>query len=196
MIGKVPDRCAFSFYILGEYNNETVILARKETSSSMAGQTYLITKDSKMQLNKWLDTTRRTGTPSSIKKPSFHFILDSDGDVTYLDDATGVKLWFTPIDDKNLRHKVQLEDTKFEDIPAPFKSDYANIPTKLLYYIAGMPEFGGLNYKMWEYYELVRQIEKRNIKIEKFQLSRDINDDVFLVILLDYDSVKPYLENE
>ena len=60
MIGKVPTRWAASFYIIGEYNNETVILARKETSSSMAGQTYLITKDNKMQLNKWLDATRRT----------------------------------------------------------------------------------------------------------------------------------------
>jgi hypothetical protein len=69
MIGKVPIKCTFSFYIIGKYNNETVILARKETSSDMAGQTYLITKDNKMQLNKWLDATRRTGTPSSIKKP-------------------------------------------------------------------------------------------------------------------------------
>ena len=196
MIGKVPDRCAFSFYIIGEYNNETVILARKETSSSMAGQTYLITKDNKMQLNKWLDATRRTGTSSSIKKPSFHFILDNDGDVTYLDDATGDKIGFTPINDRTLKHRVQLEDTKFKDVPAPFKSNYANNPGKLLYYITGMPEFGGLNYEMYEYSELLKQIEKRNIKIEEFQLSGDINDDVFLIIFLNYDSVKPYLENE
>ena len=40
------------------------------------------------------------------------------------------------------------------------------------------------------------QLEERNIKIEEFQLSGDINDDVFLIIFLNYDSVKPYLENE
>jgi hypothetical protein len=194
MIGKVPDRCAFSFYIIGEYNNETVILARKETSSYMAGQTYLITKDNKIQLNKWLDAIRRTGTPSSIKKPSFHFILDNDGDVTYLDDATGDRIGFTPINDKTLRHRVQLEGTKYENVPASFKSNYANDPAKLLYYITGMPK--GLNYEMGEYFKLLKQIEKRNIKIEEFQLSGDINDDVFLIMFLNYDSVKPYLENE
>ena len=59
-----------------------------------------------------------------------------------------------------------------------------------------MPEFGGLNYEMYEYSELLKQIEKRNIKIEEFQLSGDINDDVFLIIFLNYDSVKHYLENE
>jgi hypothetical protein len=85
-----------------------------------------------------------------------------------LDDATGDKIEFTPINDKTLRHRVQLEGTKYENVPASFKSNYANDPAELLYYLTGMPEFGGLNYEMWEYYELLRQIEKRNIKIEEF----------------------------
>ena len=51
-IGIVPNRCTYSYYIIGTYNNNPIAIARKETSSSMAGQTYLITPNIKKQLNK------------------------------------------------------------------------------------------------------------------------------------------------
>ena len=80
MIGKVPDRWAFSFYIIGQSNDgQTIIMARKETGSSMAGQTYLITPSFKVKLNKWLEDNENPtmyGTTNFTNKFNFKEIED------------------------------------------------------------------------------------------------------------------------
>jgi len=52
-IGVVPTRCAYSYYIIGNYNGNPIAIARKEASSPMSGQTYLTTPNVKKQLNKF-----------------------------------------------------------------------------------------------------------------------------------------------
>jgi hypothetical protein len=52
-IGVVPTRCAYSYYIIGNYNDNPIAIARKESSSPMSGQTYLTTPNVKKQLNKF-----------------------------------------------------------------------------------------------------------------------------------------------
>lgn len=44
----------YSYYIYGEYNNIPIVVSRKETSSYMAGQTYLISPYYKGKLNLYL----------------------------------------------------------------------------------------------------------------------------------------------
>jgi hypothetical protein len=50
-IGIVPTRIAYSYYITGEYNGIPIAIARKETGSSMAGQTYLVSPSIKTKFN-------------------------------------------------------------------------------------------------------------------------------------------------
>lgn len=65
-VGVVPTRCAYSYYITGTYNNNPIAIARKETDSSMAGQTYLITPNLKKQFSKF-DTTYTTNDLEEAK---------------------------------------------------------------------------------------------------------------------------------
>jgi hypothetical protein len=49
---------AKSFYIFGYYNDEPIVIARKETQAAGAGQTYLISKNAKLKLLHFIDSPK------------------------------------------------------------------------------------------------------------------------------------------
>lgn len=49
---------AKSFYIFGYYNDEPIVIARKETQAAGAGQTYLISKNAKLKLSHFIDSPK------------------------------------------------------------------------------------------------------------------------------------------
>jgi hypothetical protein len=85
-VGIVPTRCAYSFYIIGTYNNNPIAIVRKETESPMAGQTYLVTPNIKNKLNKFGDESFPTNSLEESLRDWFEkedwVRIDTQGNIT------------------------------------------------------------------------------------------------------------------